>query len=122
MKTGESQKLVHCHKFVSLLPSSVHPCEVIATIQTTENKKGTKQKIWRFSDTESAKRFHNLVTMANTSGMKLLEIFVDMDHQAKGYITVYDVARAMKRIGMPVDEVSRSRAHEISQNDGITEF
>ena len=79
--------------------------QVIATIQTTENKKGTKQKVWRFSDVEEAKRFHNLVTTANTSGMKLLEIFVDMDHQAKGHITVFDLARAMKRIGMPVDEV-----------------
>jgi hypothetical protein len=97
-------QVVHCHKFVNILPTGQHESEVQATIVEGKGSKASKTKVWRFRDDADAKRFQNLVHMLNTSGMHLLEIFRGMDRGNKASHTsppAPSVQRVSRLQGIP---------------------
>jgi hypothetical protein len=93
---NKEKKVVHCHKFLTLIESEENPCDLACDIKGDEKE---KVKVYRFAHPSEAVRFRNLVYMINTSGPQLVDIFHCMDRNQRGYLTVLDLAYALKSIG-----------------------
>ena len=104
---GKQRKVVHCHKFLSFTAAKDRPDDLVCAIRLDDgygNSNHEKAKVWRFADESMAQRFRNLVNLLNTSGRTLLDVFNTMDRNKKGYLSVLDLAYALKGVGQPVDE------------------